>query len=156
LLNVLGETAKDKATENMAHEFATMYFAREVAEGRMIRLAEEGKYVDAAHFDPTKHQRATDVRLEELTRADIEDIEACATTGADNLHRFLRTVLAVAELTCWDGRGSPLVWLWERDYLKMGDTAYEWTAKATRNKKLYDKLTRLPSLFSPLAHRPEA
>jgi hypothetical protein len=146
----VGETA-ETLTDRILDDAITMYFGNEVAAGWMIRLTGTS-YVDTAKFDPTKHQRASDVRLEELSRVDIEANVA----GNDNFHRFLRTVLAVAELTGWDGQGSPLVWLWERKYLRLGDTAYEWTAKATKNKKLRDKLVRLSSLFSPVARRANA
>jgi hypothetical protein len=143
VVSTLDVTA-DKLKEAFVREAVDMFLAKEVAAGRSIRLADGSSYVNADRFDPQKHERTTDKNFLELNRADIEQLIA---QDHERRHQLSR-LLSVADLTGWDGQGSPAVWLWEREYLKSVEGGYTWTAKATRNKKLSDKLRRMPTLFS--------
>jgi hypothetical protein len=151
LMNTLGEADKDQHLRAFADAMVTVYLARGVAERRLIRLV-GNHYVEAAAFDPAKHRRASDFHLLEMTRADIE---AVAATDDTRRHQ-LKMILAIAELTSWDERGSPAIWLWEREYLEAVDGGYRWTEKATQNKKLRGKLERLSSLFASSRPKPRA
>lgn len=152
LFDALGGT-DDQLNAQLAERLGKMQLGQEVAEGKVIPLVGD-YYVRASDFDPEKDQRASDVRFLEMNRADIE--AAIAIFDGPKRH-FLRMILAVAELSGWDERGSPGVWLWMHEYIEETSADYwEWTDKVTRNKKLRGKLERLSSLFSSSGRPPAA
>jgi hypothetical protein len=147
--------AANKSDKDIVGEYieklVEVLFADDVAKGDVIRLArkkgeDSDTYVNAEHFDPAKHKRANDVRLLEMTRADIESL---IRDGVGHPHMW-KMILSVAELTGWPEVGSPVIWLLDHEYLERreDERGLGWSAKATRNKKLCRKLKQLPSLFS--------
>jgi hypothetical protein len=141
---LIDDKQAEQFTKQMISEMIEISFAKDVAEGRIIRLIGD-RYVNAQYFEPAKHKRAEDILFLEMTRADIES----AIVG-DHDHRYnWSLLLSVAELTGWPETGSPAIWLIEHEYLERSERGFRWTSKATMNSKLAGKLKRLPTLFSP-------
>jgi hypothetical protein len=151
LMTIIGKSVED-LKRDFASELADLYLARKVANGALIRL-DNDNYIEAEHFDPSKHKRAQNIRLLEMTRADIESFIAADDDGRRYQWSLL---LSVAELAGWPEKGSPAIWLLEREYLERSERGFRWTEKATRNKKLGGKLRQLPALFSPERAKTEA